>query len=243
MIFNIYSWIFPAAVFAAAGLSNLTSSVRHKRNPDRAVRNRIIWFYLNISFSIGLLAVSAFIVDWSEVNWSMNHLYFTLAVFSVFYLSFMMKFIIGVLVILLLAAAVLFFNVYLQDWNSASSGDVLAGFRILSNNKNIIIAEVHERGQPVVFIEGQDLKLTLFFESLIISRYLFFIDSARYYKMITTSSEADKSGFQDKIVAWLASNTFLVSQSVFKIDIGDRPLLYYYNVEIDADQKNISIGN
>ncbi len=243
MIFNIYSWIFPAAVFAAAGLSNLTSSVKYKRNPDRAVRNRIIWFSLNISFSIGLLAVSAFIFNWSEVDWSINHLYFALAVFTAFYLSFMMKFIIGVPLILFLSAAVLFFTIYLQDWNPASSGDILAGFRILSNSQNTIMAEVHERGQPVVFIEGEDLKLTLVFESLIISRYLFFIDSKRYYKMITSSSEVNKSGFQDRIIIWLASNTSLVSRFVYKIDIGDQPLLHLYSIEIDADQKNISIGN
>lgn len=243
MIFNIYSWIFPAALFAAAGLSNLSSSVKHKRNPVRAGRNRMIWFSINISFALCFLMVSTFIIDWSEVIWSWNHLYFMLAVLSVFYLSFMLRFIIGVPLILFLTTVTLFLNVYLQDWNPASPGDVLAEFRILSNNQSIIKAEVHEREQPVVFIEGEDLNLTLVFESLVINRYLFFIDSDRYYRMITPSLKADGSGFSDKIISWFAGNSFLLSGYIYNINIGDQSILHLYSVVIDADQKNISIGN
>ncbi|MCK5200083.1 MAG: hypothetical protein KAR21_17115 [Spirochaetales bacterium] len=243
MIFNIYSWIFPAAVFAAAGLSNLSSSVKHKRNPVRAGRNRMIWFSINISLALGLLMVSAFVINWSEVIWSRAHLYFGLAVLSLFYLSFIMKFIIGVPLVLFLAVVTLFFNVYLQDWNPASPGDVLAEFRILSNNQDIIKAEVHERGQPVVFIEGKDLYLTLVFESLVINRYLFFISSEKYYRMMTPSLRAEEPGFSDKIITWFAGNSFFLSRYIYNIDIGDQSILHLYSIVIDADQKNISIEN
>ena len=186
--------------------------------------------------------VSAFIIDWSEVIWSRDHLYFGLAVLGVFYLSFMMKFIIGVPLVIFLTIGILFFNVYLQDWSPASEGDVLAEFRILSNNQSVIMAEVYENEQPVVFIEGENLNLTLTFESLIINRYLFFIGPARYYRMVTPL-EAEEPGFSDKIFSWVTANTFLLSRSMYNIDIGDQSRLHLYSVVIDADQENISIGN
>ena len=243
MIFNIYSWIFPAALFAAAGLSNLTSSIKHKRNPERADRNKITWFSINISIALGFLMVSAFIIDWSEVIWSRNHLYFVLVVLSVFYLSFMLRFIIGVPLILFLTTVTLFLNVYLQDWSPADRGDVLAEFRILSKNQSVIMAEIYENEQAVVFVEGEYLNLTLDFESLIINRYLFFTGSDRYYRMITPQIEAAEPGVSEKVITWLVENSFFLSREKYSIDIGNQALLHLYSVIIDADQKNISIGN
>lgn len=243
MIFNIYSWIFPAAVFAAAGMSNLTSSIRHKRNPDRADRNRIIWFSINISIALVFLMVSTIIIDWSEVIWSRDHLYFVLTVLCVFYLSFMMKFIIGIPLILFLSLTTLFLNVYLQDWNPASGGDVLAEFRILSKNQNVIMAEIYENEQAVVFVEGEHLNLTLDFESIIINRYLFFTGSDRYFRMISPLLDVAEPDVSEKIITWLVENSFFLSKNRFSIDIGNMALLHLYSVIIDADQKNISIGN
>ncbi|MCK5198768.1 MAG: hypothetical protein KAR21_10475 [Spirochaetales bacterium] len=243
MIFNIYSWIFPAALFTAAGLSNLTSGSKHKRNPARADRNKIIWFSINISIALGFLMVSAFIIDWSGVIWSRGHLYFGLAVFSVFYLSFMMRFIIGIPLILFLTAATLFLNVYLQSWNPASGGEVLAEFRILSKNQSVVIAEIYENEQAVVFVEGENLNLVLDFESIIISRYLFFTGSDSYYRMITPQIKEAEPGVSEKIITWLADNSFFLSRAGYSIDIGNQALLHLYSVVIDPDQKNISIGN
>lgn len=243
MIFNIYSWIFPAAVFTAAGLSNLTFRIRHKRNPVGAGRNRIIWFSINISLALGILMMSTFIIDWSAVVWSRDQLYFGLSVMGVFYLSFMMKFIIGVPLVLLLTVSTLFLNVYLQDWNPASAGDLLAEFRILSNNQSVIMAEVSAKKRPLVFLEGKKSKLTLIFESLIINRYLFFIDSPRYFRMVSDLSSPEIPGLTDKIIDWLVLNSFFISKAIYSVDIGDQSLLHLYHIVIDEDYKNISIGN
>ncbi len=243
MISNIYSWIFPAAVFAAAGLSNLTSSVKHKRNPGRARKNRIIWFSINISLVLGLLTVSALIIDWSEVIWSWSHLYFGLAVLCVFYLSFMLKFIVGVPLILFLTTVILFFNVYFLDWNSFYDVEVVAEFRILSNDQRGIRTEIQRIDLPLVFIEGEGSSVDLVFEFLIINRALFFMTSDKYYRMITPSSELTAPEISDKIISWLVERSFFLSRNIYNIIIGEQELLHLYNIIIDSDQKNIYIEN
>ena len=243
MISNIYSWIFPSAVFAAAGLSNLSSSVKHKRNPDRARRNRIIWFSINISLALGFLMVSAFIIDWSEVIWSRNHLYFGLSVLCVFYLSFMFKFIIGIPLILFFTTIILFLNVYIQDWNPVPSGEVVARFRVLSNDQRGIRAEIQGKKLPVVFIEGEGSSIDLGFEYLIINRTLFFMSSDKYNKMIIPSSEVGGLKISDKIISRVADNTFFLSRNIYNITIGEQALLHLYDIVIDSDQKNIYIEN
>ena len=243
MISNIYSWIFPAAFFAAAGLSNLTSSVKHKRNPERARNNRIIWFSINISLALGLLIISAFIINWSEVIWSRYHLYFGLAVLCVFYLSFMLKFIVGVPLILFLTTVMLFFNVYFQDWNSFYNTEVVAEFRILSNDQRGIRTEIQRIELPLIFIEGEGSSVDLVFECLIISRALFFMTSDKYYRMITPPLEAAAPEIPDRIISWFVENSFFLSRNIYNITIGEQTLLHLYNIRIDSDQKNIYIDN
>ncbi|MDA3939014.1 MAG: hypothetical protein PF693_06875, partial [Spirochaetia bacterium] len=77
MITNLYTWIFPAAVFVAAGIFNLSSSVKRKRNPKRAHGHKIVWFSINISIAFCFIAGSVFFVNWSEIIWSTKYLYFS----------------------------------------------------------------------------------------------------------------------------------------------------------------------
>ena len=51
------------------------------------------------------------------------------------------------------------------------------------------------------------------------------------------------NGVSEKVITWLVENSFFLSREKYSIDIGNQALLHLYSVIIDADQKNISIGN
>lgn len=240
MISNLYTWIFPAAVFLAAGIFNLSSSVKHKKNPERAVRNRIIWFSLNISIAFCFIAVSSFFVNWSEFVWSSGYLYFSLIVFILFYISFVLRFIIGLPLIILLTLTVLFFSIYFQEWRPVPDHGVLGQYRILSSDKDGVTAELSVFDSSTVFIEGEGTDLVLDFEIMEIDRILFFIASDNYYRI---SDPLSKAGWADTSVDFIAEKTCLLSREIYSVKIINKALFLLHSIVMDVDHKKIFIGN
>ena len=240
MISNLYTWILPAAIFIAAGLSNLGSSVNRKRNPERARRNKVVWFSLNISIALCFISGSVFFVDWPEIIWSLTYLYFTLAALFVFYLVFVYKNIISIPLVFIFTLIVLFFNIYFQEWTELPDSGELGKYRILSFDQNEMKIELSGFGAPPVFLLGESSVLTLTFEVLQIHKILFFINSDSYYRM---SHSALEFGFSDIVINFLVEKSFLLSGSIYSIDIEDNALLYQYSIVLDNDQKKISIEN
>lgn len=240
MISNLYTWIFPAALFAAAGLSNLSPSVKRKRNPARAGSNKVVWFSLNISIAFCFLMGSVFFVKWSEIDWSLSYLYYSLAVLGIFYLGFLFKYIIGLPLVFIFTLIVLFFNIYFQDWREVPSGGVIGKYRILSHDTSGVKAEVSGFSSSPVFAKGEGSVLTLNFKVLELDKMLFFIKSGSYYRMADIFFE---SGLSDLIIDFMAENSFLLSGNTYMIDIADKALLYQYSIVLDIDQKKIFIEN
>ncbi len=240
MISNFYTWIFPAALFAAAGLSNLSSSVKGKRNPSRAHSNRVVWFSLNISIALCFLTGSVFFVNWSQIDWSVTYLYFSLAVLIIFYLGFIFKYIIGLFIIFIFAFIVLFFNIYLQNWKEIPPGGIISTFRILSSDQDGLKAEISGLGASPLFIEGEGSFITINYNVLELDKVIFFINSDIYYREMYSLS---KTGFSESIVNLLARKSFLVSQNTYSINIEDNALLYEYSIILDRDRKKIYIEN
>jgi len=240
LITNFYTWIFPAAVFTAAGIFNLSSSVKRKRNPKRARGHRIVWFSINISIAFCFIAASAFFVNWSEFIWSTNYLYFSLIIFVLFYLSFILRYIIGLPLFFLLAVIILFFNIYLQEWRPLPASGVLGQYRILSNDMEEITAELSVFNSKSVFVKEDGSDLFLNFEVLKIDRSLFFIDSNNYYRLVEPSSNL---GLADKIIIFLTERTFLLSQDSYSVKLFDEVLFYQYSIVLDLHQKKIIIEN
>jgi hypothetical protein len=239
LISNIYSWIFPAAIFTAAGLSNLSTRVKRKRNPSRAGHNKIVWFSINISIAIALLAASVFFVDWRAIDWSQTHLYFSLAIFVVFYISFVFKYITGIPIILVLVI-ILFFRVYIQDWKEISPGDIIAEYRVLSNDHGRLKAEIYMSEQSVLFIEGADSDLSLTFEAMEMDKTMFFVPYQYYFRLMNSHSSKDIS---DKIINFLSDKTFLIDNIVYSVDILESDLLNKYSVVYQSEPGNIFIEN
>jgi hypothetical protein len=239
LISNIYSWIFPAAIFVAAGLSNLITRVKRKHNPSRAGHNKIVWFSINISIAIALLAASVFFVDWRAIDWSQTHLYFSLTIFVVFFISFVFKFITGIPIILVLVI-ILFFRVYIQDWKEISPGDIIAEYRILSNDQGRLKAEVYMSEQSVLFIEGAESNLSLSFEALEMDKTMFFVPHKYYFRLMDSPSPIGISG---EIINFLSGKTFLLDNKVYSVNILGSDLLHKYSVVYKGEPGNIFIEN
>ena len=239
MILNLYTWIFPAAVFAAAGLGNLSSSVRRKRNPGKARRNRIVWFSLNMSIAFCFLGTSVFFVEWTQLVWSVTYLYFFLIVLIIFYLGFLFKYFIGLPLVFIVAVIVLFFNIYLQDWIAVPDDGILGKYRILSNDQGVIKAELSVLNTPLVFIEKESGPVLLDFEFLEIDRALFFV-AGNYYRMVES---AFLPGLSYKIKNFLVQNTFLLSEKKYSVVLLDKVLLYQYRIILDTNGNKIFVEN
>jgi len=240
LISNLYTWIFPAAVFLAAGLSNLSASVKKKRNKKRAYNNRIVWFSINFSVAFCFLAASSFFVDWSEFVWLPSYLYFFLVVISIFYLIFIYKFIFGLPVLFFLTFIVLFFNIYLQEWRILPDNGVVGWYRLMSHDENEIRAEISSFDSSSVFINKESSDLVLKFELLELDKVLFFIDSNKYYRIADSLTE---SGVSERIVGFLIKNTFFVSESIYTLEITQFAILHKYNIILDTDRKKIFTDN
>lgn len=239
MISNLYTWIFPAAMFTAAGLRNLTSSVKRKRNPAKARRNRVVWFSLNISIAFCFLAGSVFFVDWDGIVWSVLYLYFSLAVLGIFYFGFVFRYIIGLPLVFAFTLVVLFFNIYLQGWTELPVGGDIGQYRLLSNEHSFnehsgVKAEVTITGAVPVFIQGEGSVLSLNFEVLQFNKILFFISSDIYYRMTNLIPEP---GFSDLIINYLVEKSFLISGKTYSVSIEDKALLYQYRIILDKNKK------
>jgi len=237
LILNIYTWIFPAAVFAAAGLSNLSSCVKRKRNPMKARSNRIVWFSLNISTAFCFLGASVFFVEWSQLVLSATYLYYFLTVLIIFYLGFLFKYFIGLPLVFIISVSVLFFNLYLQDWGVVPEDDILGRYRILSNDQGTIKAELSILNTSFVFIEEENGPILLDFEFLEIDRTLFFI-SGNYYRM---AQSLFISGLSDKLISFLVDSTFFLSEKKYSVVLLDRVLLSQYQIILDADGEKIFV--
>jgi len=237
LILNLYTWIFPAAVFAAAGLSNLSSSVKRKRNKGKARRNRIVWFSLNMSIAFCFLGASVFFVEWSQLVWSVTYLYFFLIVLIIFYLGFLFKYFIGLPLVFIIAVTVLFFNLYLQDWGAVPEDGILGRYRILSNDQGAIKAELSILNTSFVFIEEESGPILLDFEFLEVDKALFFV-AGNYYKI---AEPIFISGLSYKIISFLARNTFFLSEKKYSIVLLDRVLLSQYLIILDADAQKIFV--
>ena len=240
MISNLYTWIFPAAVFLAAGLSNLSASVKKKRNKKRANSNRIVWFSINFSIAFCFLAASSFFVNWSEFVWLPSYLYFFLTIIIIFYLIFIYKFIFGLPVVFFFTFIVLFFNIYLQEWRILPDNGVVGWYRLMSYDENGIRAEISSFDSSSVFINKESSDLILEFELLELDRSLFFIDSNRYYRIADSLIEP---GFSERIVDFLIKNTFFVSESIYNLEITQFSILHQYNIVLDIDRKKIFTDN
>ncbi len=240
MILNLYTWIFPAAIFTAAGLSNLSSSVKRKRNPERARRNRVVWFSLNISIALCFLTGSVFFVNWQEIVWSLTFLYFFIAVVSISYLGFVFKYTIGLSLVITFALIVLFFNIYLQEWIELPSGGEIGKYRLLSHDQGEVKAEVSVIGSSPVFMQGEGSVLLLNFEVLQFNKMLFFISSDSYYRM---TNFLLKSELSDIVINFLVEKSLFLSKNTYAVDIEDNTLLYQYSIVLDIDKKKIFIVN
>jgi len=240
LISNLYTWIFPAAVFAAAGIFNLGSSVRRKRDPKRARSNKLIWFSINISIAFCFIAASAFFVNWSEFVWSVKYLYFSLIVFILFYLSFIFRYVIGLPLVFILALIVLFFNTYLQEWRPVNPDRVLGSYRILSNNGEGVAAELSVFNSVSPFIKEDSSDIVLIFEIMEIDRSLFFIDSMRYYRL---KNSMTKLNWKEKIINYIVERTFLLSKEDYSVKLSDKVLFFQYSMVLDIYQKKIIIEN
>lgn len=240
MILNLYTWIFPAAVFIAAGLSNITAGIKKKRNKKRKHSSWIVWFSINFSIAFCFLTASVFFVDWSEVVWSSLYIYFSLIVIAVFYFIFIYKFILGIPVVLFLTIIVLFFNIYLQAWNILPENGVVGWYRLMSYDGNVIRAEISSFDSPSFFIYKESTDLNLKFELLELDRSLFFIDSNRYCRIAEPLIE---KGVSERIFEYLIENTFFVSQSIYTLEITQFSILHKNNIIIDIDQKKIFTDN
>ncbi len=240
MILNLYTWIFPAAIFTAAGLSNLISNVKSKRNPVRARSNRIVWFSLNISIAFCFITGSVFFVNWADVVWSMAYLYFSLAVLIIFYLGFVFKYIIGLPLVFVFIFLILFFNIYLQGWKEIPEHGVISQYRILSSDQSGLKAEVSGIEDSPVFLIGEEGALSLSFDVLEFDEMLFFISSDIYYRITDPHSESD---FSESIISFMVRNLSLISWDIYEIIIKNKALLYKFNIVLDRDQKKIFIDN
>jgi hypothetical protein len=240
LISNIYTWIFLAAVFSAAGLSNFSSSVKRKRNPERARRNRIVWFSINISIVFVFFGASVFYVNWQELVLSPTHLYFSIFVFGIFYTGFIFKYIIGLPLIFIFAVIILLFNIYLQNWQAVPSDGILAKYRILSNDISGFKAEISEFDTNAVFIKEISEDLILEFELLEIDKTLFFIESENYYRF---ADSLVKSDFPDNLIDYISLKTIFLSGKKINVNISNSTLLHQYNILYDWDNKKIVIDN
>jgi len=237
LILNLYTWIFPAAVFAAAGLGNLSSSVKRKRNPGKARSNRIVWFSLNMSIAFCFLGASVFFVDWSLFEWSVTYLYYFLIVLIIFYLGFLLKYFIGLPLVFIIAVTVLFFNLYLQNWGAVPEDGILGRYRILSNDQGTIKAELSILDPSFVFIEEESGPVVLNFEFLEIDRALFFVTGS-YYRV---EEFAYIPGLSNKLIDFLVQNTFFLSEKKYSAVLADTVLLSQYRIILDADGEKIFV--
>ena len=227
-------------MFVAAGLNNLSSRVNRKRNPVRAGKNRIVWFSLNISIALCSITGSVFFVNWSEINWSINYIYFSLVFFGIFYFGFLFKYVIGVPLFFVFTCIVLFLNIYLQEWIEIPPGGELGNYRILSHDQNYVKAELTVFGGSPVFLQGESSQVTLGFEVLQFDEMMFFLNSDSYFRM---TDPVSKTGFSDLIINTLAENLFLLTENIYTVDIEAKALLYQYTLILDKDQKKIIIEN
>lgn len=240
MILNLYAWIFPAAFFTAAGLSNLTPCVKGKRNPVRARSNRVVWFSLNISIAFCFMTGSVFFVNWANVVWSMAYLYFSLTVLIIFYLGFIFKYIIGLPIVFIITFLTLFFNIYLQGWKEVPDQGVISRYRILSIDQSGLKAEISGIEASPVILVGEGASLNLGFDVLEFDKMLFFIKSDIYYRLTDLKLEPDIS---ESIIKFMVRNSFLLSWDTYEIDIKNKALLYEYSIVLNRDQKKIYIDN
>ncbi len=236
MIANIYSWIFPAVFFAAAGMYEFTlalfSWVKHRKDSSR----RVVWFYILISASIGILTVSAFFVDWSQVEWNLYHLYFGVFFLVIFYFGFLFKFILGFPLVVLLAAVVLLFNLYFQEWNPIGRDNPVATFRVLSRNNDGVKLELKSPGLPLRFSEADSSSLDLSFEIIKVNKMLFLSKESFYSRIIPLSENSSENSLLDSLLSWTESASFLLSRRIYTVTIGKESLLYKYAVIIEPEE-------
>ncbi len=237
MITNIYSWIFPAAFFAAAGMYEITLALFSRIKQREGWSKRLIWFYIFISVSLGILTVSAFFTNWAMVGWSIHHLYFSIFFLLVFYFGLLFKSVIGLPLIILLFGIVIFFNLYFKDWNPIGRENPVLVFRVLSRDGSGVKMELQGPGSALQFSEADKQNVNLSFEVIQVDKIFFFSKESFYSRRIPVGEAPSDNNFLYRIVDWIESDTFLLSRSVLDISIGDQPLLYKYAVIIDSPEK------
>jgi len=240
LILNLYFWIFPAAVFTAAAMSNLSFLLKMKIKHESSGSNRIVWFFLNLSVAFIVFIVSVFFVNWENLVWSWSYVCFFLIFLVVFYFGFIFKLKIGFPLFFFLSAIVLFFTIYFHDWNIVPPGGEIAHYRLLSKADNEIKAELYGIKNEPLFMENPGDSIYLELVTVKTNSVLFFIKPDLYYKW---SEFPFDSGFFDNVINYFSEKTFFLSKSTHSINIGKERILYLYNIVLSPENKIIIMEN
>ena len=236
MISNLYFWIFPAAVFSAAGFSSLSYIFLRKKSQNISGSNRIVWIFLNLSIAFIFFIGSVFFVNWENLIWSWSYIYFFLIFLVLFYFGFIFKLIVGFPLFFSLSVIVMFLTIYLYSWNIVPPNGEIAHYRLLSTVDSKIKAELYGIKKEPLFMENTGDSIHLELVTIKTTSILFFIKPDLYYKWSVNSVDF---GFFDKIIDYLAEKTFFLSKRTYSINIGKEPILYLYSIVFSPDNKII----
>lgn len=222
---NIYFWVFLSALMMAAAINSVITG-----------RSFLPPFYFYFSFSIAVMTVSVFFVDWKNLHWSSACLVFFLFILLLFVLIFRMSFFFKLITFFFLLSIIFFSNNLVTGWQKIDTHRRILTIRLLSERENQYTYDISnsqtQKGDLFYTSANTPGKLVIY--QLHIPDWFFFIPAKDLVLIEMAGKESAESMImqtnRNRIIKWAASVIPSVTIKNIVLKLHEMHLLWQYNL-------------
>ena len=225
---NLYLWFFVSAFFFALSIKSI-------------LKYHVPLFYTALAFSIVVMSLSVFFVEWTTIRWNFWMIAFYLGFTAFWFVVIRFPSIPVFIILVMVAGSCIVLNSILTDWCRVDTTATVMHLRQLSQDDNNISLEITDYSGEFLFLKRKSTERVLSFYVLKVSNELFFVPGRLYLYPLDRGLPAGFKGFLNRFLTKIP----FMDMSEFRFEIPEMLLLKEYLLGFDSRNEvwNFRLGN